>query len=168
MDTNHLERALRVIPLGRRNWLFTWTELGARHVGIVQSLLATCRLHEINPYDYLVDVLQRVGRHPAARVAELTPRLRIPLKVISDSRPSWSPQVMSAAEAADQGAPFTTNPLDGRFVRRPAASYQPSAGDYHVRLFRSVVALGESGALGGGKVFRNDSPLVFSSIRWLW
>ncbi len=75
MDTNHLERALRVIPMGRRNWLFTWTELGAKHVGIVQSLLTTCRLHEINPYDYLVDVLQRVGTHPAARVAELTPRL---------------------------------------------------------------------------------------------
>ncbi len=74
MDTNHLERALRVIPMGRRNWIFTWTELGARHVGIVQSLLTTCRLHEIHPYDYLVDVLQRVGQHPA-RVAELTPRL---------------------------------------------------------------------------------------------
>jgi len=75
MDTNHLERALRVIPMGRRNWLFTWTELGAKHVGMVQSLLTTCRLHEINPYDYLVDVLQRVGILPAARVAELTPRL---------------------------------------------------------------------------------------------
>jgi hypothetical protein len=58
-----------------RNWLFTWTELGAKHVGIVQSLLTTCRLYEISPYDYFVDVLQRVGEHPAARVAELTPRL---------------------------------------------------------------------------------------------
>jgi hypothetical protein len=76
MDTNHLERALRVIPMGRRNWLFTWTELGAKHVGIIQSLLTTCRLYEISPYDYLVDVLQRVGVHPATRVAELTPRLR--------------------------------------------------------------------------------------------
>jgi transposase len=61
--------------MGRRNWLFTWTELGAKHVGIVQSLLTTCRLHEINPYDYLVDVLQRVGQHPASGVADLTPRL---------------------------------------------------------------------------------------------
>jgi len=75
IDTNHLERALRAIPMGRRAWLFCWTELGAKHVGIVQSLLVTCRLHGINPYTYLVDVLQRVGRHPAARVAELTPRL---------------------------------------------------------------------------------------------
>ena len=70
MDTNHL-----VIPMGRRNWLFIWTELGAKHVGIVQSLLTTCRLYEITSYDYLVDVLQRVGQHPAARVVELNPQL---------------------------------------------------------------------------------------------
>ena len=74
IDTNHLERALRVIPMGRKNWLFSWTELGAKHVGIVQSLLVTCRLHDIDPYDHFVDVLQRVGQHPAARVDELTPR----------------------------------------------------------------------------------------------
>ena len=37
--------------------------------------LVTCRLHGIDPYTYLVDVLQRVGQHPASRVAELTPRL---------------------------------------------------------------------------------------------
>ena len=49
--------------------------MGAKHTGIVQSLIATCRLQGIDPYTYLVDVLQRVDRHPAARVAELTPRL---------------------------------------------------------------------------------------------
>jgi transposase len=75
IDTNHLERALRVIPMGRRSWLFCWTELGAKHVGIIQSLIVTCRLHGVDPYTYLVDVLQRVAEHPAARVAELTPRL---------------------------------------------------------------------------------------------
>lgn len=75
MDTNHLERALRPIPLGRKNWLFCWTEVGAKHAGIVQSLITTCRLHGIEPYTYFVDVLQRVGQHPASRVAELTPRL---------------------------------------------------------------------------------------------
>jgi transposase len=75
IDTHHLERALRAIPLGRKNWNFCWTELGAKHVGIVQSLIVTCRLHDIDPYTYLVDVLQRVAIHPATRVAELTPRL---------------------------------------------------------------------------------------------
>ena len=33
-----------------------------------ESLLATCRLHDINPYDAVVDVLQRVGQHPASLV----------------------------------------------------------------------------------------------------
>jgi transposase len=75
IDTNHLERALRAVPMGRKSWLFCWTELGAEHVGIAQSLIVTCRLHGIDPYTYLVDVLQRVAEHPAARVAELTPRL---------------------------------------------------------------------------------------------
>lgn len=75
VDTNHLERTLRPIPLGRKNWLFAWTELGARQIGIAQSLIITCSLHGIRPYDYLVDVLQRVGQHPASRVEELTPRL---------------------------------------------------------------------------------------------
>jgi len=75
IDTNHLERALRVIPMGRKNWLFNWTEAGAEYVGIIQSLPTTCRLHNINPYPYLVDVLQRVGEHPASKVEELTPRV---------------------------------------------------------------------------------------------
>jgi transposase len=75
IDTNHLERALRVVPMGRKNWNFCWTELGAKHVGIIQSLIVTCRLHGIDPNTYLVDVLQRISEHPASRVVELTPRL---------------------------------------------------------------------------------------------
>ena len=75
VDTNHLERGLRPIPTGRRNWLFAWTELGAKRVGVIQSLLVTCKLQGVNPYAYLVDVLQRVGQHPAKRVVELTPRV---------------------------------------------------------------------------------------------
>ena len=75
IDTNHLERGLRPVPMGRRNWLFAWTELGAERVGVIQSLLATCRLHGVDPYTYLVDILQRVGKHPASRAVELTPRV---------------------------------------------------------------------------------------------
>jgi len=75
MDTNHLERALRVIPMGRKNWMFCWTEVGAEKVGQIQSLISTCVLHDIDPYTYLVDVLQRVAIHPASKVELLTPRL---------------------------------------------------------------------------------------------
>ena len=75
MDTNHLERALRVIPMGRKNYLFCWSELGAEQLGILQSLMVTCRLQGVNPYHYLVDVLQRVALHPAKDVLDLTPRV---------------------------------------------------------------------------------------------
>ena len=75
IDTNHLERALRPIPMGRKNWVFCWTEVGAHHVGKIQSLLVTFRLQGLDPYTYFVDVLQRVATHPAQRVSELIPRL---------------------------------------------------------------------------------------------
>ena len=75
MEANHLERALRVIPMGRKNDLFCWTELGAEQLGILQSLMVTCPLQGINPYTYLVDVLQRVELYPASQVEELAPRV---------------------------------------------------------------------------------------------
>lgn len=75
MDTNAIERGLRVIPMGKKNWMFCWSEVGAKYVGIIQSLLVTCRMHDIDPYEYLIDVLQRVSLHPAKDVADITPRL---------------------------------------------------------------------------------------------
>lgn len=75
IDNNHTERCIRPVAMGRKNWMFCWTEVGAQYVGIIQSLISTCRLHDIDPYTYLVDVLQRVDQHPASEVEQLTPRL---------------------------------------------------------------------------------------------
>ena len=75
IDTNHLERGLRPIPLGKKNWLFAWTEIGAERIGLIQSLLVTCRLQGVDPYTYLVDVLQRISEHPASQALDLTPRV---------------------------------------------------------------------------------------------
>ena len=75
IDTNHLERGLRVIATGKKNWLFCWTEIGAERLAVIQSLLTTCKLQGVNPYTYLVDVLQRINEHPASQVIELTPRV---------------------------------------------------------------------------------------------
>ena len=75
IDTNHLERALRPIPMGRKAWLFCWTEVGAEKVGIIQSLISTCVIQGVDPYTYLVDVLQRVSDHPQREVGDLTPRI---------------------------------------------------------------------------------------------
>ena len=88
IDTHPLERALRAIPRGRKNGRFCWTALGARHVGILQSLIVTCRRHDINRYDYRVDVLQRLGQHPAGRAYELMPRC---WKALFAAKPLRSP-----------------------------------------------------------------------------
>jgi transposase len=74
-DTNEIERMLRPIPMGRKAWLFAWTEVGAKYVGIIQTLIQSCRLQGVDPYVYLVDVLQRVESHPIREVNLLTPRL---------------------------------------------------------------------------------------------
>ena len=74
IDTNELERNLRVIPMGRKNWMFCWSEVGAKYVGYFQSLIVTCKMHGIDPYTYLVDVLQRIDDHPASEISKLTPK----------------------------------------------------------------------------------------------
>jgi transposase len=61
--------------MGRKNWLFCWTEVGAKYVGIFQTLITTCKMHGVDPYTYLVDVLQRVADHPKSEIEKLTPRL---------------------------------------------------------------------------------------------
>ena len=112
IDTNHLEREIRPIAMGRKTWLFCWTEIGAECVGVVQSLLATCRLQDVDPYNYLVDVLQRIDKHPVAEVAKLTPRL-------------W--KSTSPANRSDQmSIAASRTPLRDRFPRLACASRAPA------------------------------------------
>lgn len=75
LDSNEVERLQRPVAVGRKNWMFCSTEEGARDYAILQSLVMTCLINDINPYDYLVDVLQRVGTVKQSEIALLTPRL---------------------------------------------------------------------------------------------
>lgn len=74
LDTNHLERANKVVAMGKKNWLFCSTEIGAEYLGILYSLLYTARLQDIDPYMYLVDILPRVESCPTEDLYSLTPR----------------------------------------------------------------------------------------------
>lgn len=69
-----IERALSVIPMGRKNWNVCSTELGARYVVTIQTLPATCHAHGIDPYTYVIDLMQRINTLSATQVHELTPR----------------------------------------------------------------------------------------------
>lgn len=75
LDTNHVERELRGQAVGRKNWMFHVTEEGARYAAIFYSLIRSCLLVDVNPTDYLVDVLQRIDTHPSGQTELLIPRL---------------------------------------------------------------------------------------------
>jgi transposase len=74
LDNNIAERQLRRVAVGRKNWLFAGSENGAERGCVLYSLLATCKLHGVNPFEYLRDVIMRVGSHPARDVLELNPK----------------------------------------------------------------------------------------------
>lgn len=75
LDTNHLEREFRPHAVGRKNWMFNVTEVGARATGIFYTLIRSCVLADVDPTTYLIDVLQRIETHPADEVHLLRPGL---------------------------------------------------------------------------------------------
>ncbi len=74
LDNNIAERQLRRVAVGRKNWLFAGSDNGAERACVLYSLLATCKLHGVNPFDYLRDVIMRVANHPARDVLDLSPK----------------------------------------------------------------------------------------------
>lgn len=73
IDNNAAERALRIVAVGRKNWLFAGSDEGGRRAAILYSLIGSCRLIHVDPWAYLADVLERISTHPARRIDELTP-----------------------------------------------------------------------------------------------
>ena len=73
IHNNHSENALRREALGRKNWLFVGNDDGGEVNATLVSLLASCKLHGIEPHGYLRDLLCLLPSWPAKRVLELAP-----------------------------------------------------------------------------------------------
>ena len=74
LDTNPVERAIRPVALGRKNYLFAGSDGGGDRWAIVCSLIETAKLNDVEPYAYLTDVLQRMlDGHPVNGLDELLP-----------------------------------------------------------------------------------------------
>lgn len=73
IDNNAAERALRVVALGRKNFLFAGSDAGGERAAAMYSLLGSAKLNGLDPEIYLQHVLERIADHPISRVHELLP-----------------------------------------------------------------------------------------------
>ncbi len=74
IDSNIVENTIRPIALNRKNALFAGHDEGGRNWGMITSLIGTCKMNNVNPFDYLKATLEALANaHPQSRIDELMP-----------------------------------------------------------------------------------------------
>jgi transposase len=79
IDNNPVENSIRPVAIGRKNYLFAGSHQAAQRSAMLYSLLGTCKMHGINPFIWLRNVLQRIPTHPINKIEELLPQSWKPL-----------------------------------------------------------------------------------------
>lgn len=74
IDNNLVENAIRPLAIGRKNYLFAGSHDAAQRAAMFYSFFGTCRRNNINPFDWLKDVLERIPDHKANKLQELLPQ----------------------------------------------------------------------------------------------
>lgn len=74
IDNGASERIIRDLAIGRKNWMHVMSDEGVKRMAILYSIIATCKMNNINPEEYLNDVLMRIAIHVKdASVKDLIP-----------------------------------------------------------------------------------------------
>jgi hypothetical protein len=74
IDHNPVEHSIRPVALGRQNYRFAVSHDAAQRAAIFYSLFATCKLHGVNPYDWLKYVLDNLIYYKPSTLIELLPQ----------------------------------------------------------------------------------------------
>lgn len=90
IDNNSLERAIRPIAISRKNVLFLGSLDHAQGAALMYSLMECCRMNQIDPYEWLLNVLKRIETFPKDRLDELLPNKwkPDPVSSVSSSEPT--------------------------------------------------------------------------------
>ena len=75
IDNNHVENRIRLVALGRSNWLFAGSLRVGQRAANIMSLIQSAKLNGHDPYSYLKDVLERLPTQSASRLKDLLPHL---------------------------------------------------------------------------------------------
>ncbi len=73
IDNNPVERSIRPVAVGRKNYLFAGSPKGAQRLAVIYSLIGTCIMNKVDPYEWLKDIIGRINSHPMSRLQELLP-----------------------------------------------------------------------------------------------
>lgn len=73
IDNNPVENSIRPSVLGKKNFLFAGSHEAAQRSAMLYSLLGTCKMHGIEPYQWLKSVLETIADHPINKITQLLP-----------------------------------------------------------------------------------------------
>jgi len=73
IDNYQIENKIRLLVLERKNYMFARSRKGPERSAMMYSFPATCKEHDVNPREWLKDVLLRINDHPINRTGELLP-----------------------------------------------------------------------------------------------
>jgi hypothetical protein len=74
IDNNPVENCIRPVAIGRKNYLFAGSHEAVQRSAMLYSLLGTCKLHGINPYAWLRNLLEIIPTHPINKIKDLLPQ----------------------------------------------------------------------------------------------
>ena len=75
IDNNLAENSVRDLALGRKNYLFCGNHESARRTAVIYSLMASCKVNDVNPQEWLTDVLNRIQDQKNQKMDELLPHI---------------------------------------------------------------------------------------------
>ncbi|WP_217607382.1 IS66 family transposase [Chitinophaga sp. GbtcB8] len=73
IDNNLAENSIRPVAIGRKNSLFCGSHEAAKRSAMLYSLMGTCKMHGVNPYTWLKEILIRIPQHPINKIKDLLP-----------------------------------------------------------------------------------------------
>lgn len=73
IDNNLIENSIRIVALGRKNYMFAGSHEAAQQAAMIYSFLGTCKINNVEPFGWLKDVLHRIQDHSIQKLDELLP-----------------------------------------------------------------------------------------------
>ena len=73
IDNNLIENCIRPVALGRKNYLFAGSHEAAQRAAMFYSFFASCKINEVEPYQWLKNTIEVINDYPVNKLHELLP-----------------------------------------------------------------------------------------------